>query len=149
MLFKKFTFTGQGCYEQTGWEDTKDVNLSASNHIIIWIMDSVRQNKIARLIQKELAVLFQAEGRELFPGRMITVTMVRVTPDLALAKVYLSVFPHNKDEDIVAQVKPHSRHFRSVLGQNIRHQVRVIPELVFYLDDSMDYFERIDKLLKS
>jgi len=112
-------------------------------------MDSVRQNKIARLIQKELAVLFQAESKNLFPGRMITVTMVRVTPDLALAKVYLSVFPLKKDEDIVAQVKPHSKHLRSILGQNIRHQVRVIPDLVFYLDDSMDYFERIDKLLKS
>jgi ribosome-binding factor A len=111
-------------------------------------MDSVRQNKIARLIQKELAVIFQAESKNLFPGRMITVTMVRVTPDLALAKVYLSVFPNNKDEDIVGQVKPHSKHFRSILGQNIRHQVRVIPDLVFYLDDSMDYFERIDKLLK-
>ena len=112
-------------------------------------MDSVRQNKIARLIQKELAVLFQAESKNLFPGRMVTVTMVRVTPDLALAKVYLSVFPNSKDEDIVAQVKPHSKHLRSLLGQNIRHQVRVIPDLVFYLDDSMDYFERIDKLLKS
>jgi len=112
-------------------------------------MDSVRQNKIARLIQKELAVILQAESRELFPGRMVTVTMVRVTPDLGLAKVYLSVFPNKKDEDIVAQVTPHSKHLRSILGQNIRHQVRVIPELVFYLDDSMDYFERIDKLLKS
>jgi ribosome-binding factor A len=112
-------------------------------------MDSVRQNKIARLIQKELATLLQAEAKNLFPGRMITVTIVRVTPDLAMAKVYLSIFPQVKDENIVAQVTEHAKHFRSLLGKNIRHQVRVIPELVFYLDDSMDYFEHIDKLLKS
>jgi ribosome-binding factor A len=111
-------------------------------------MDSVRQNKIARLIQKELASLFQVENRELFPGKMITVTMVRVTPDLAIAKVYVSMFPHNSDEDVVALLTPHAKHFRSLLGHNIRHQVRVIPDLVFYLDDSMDYVERIEKLLK-
>lgn len=111
-------------------------------------MDSVRQNKIARLIQKELATYFTIESRNLFAGRMITVTVVRVTPDLALAKVYLSVFPQNKDEDFVAQVTLHSRSIRTTLGQHIRHQVRVIPELAFYLDDSMDYFEHIDNLLK-
>jgi ribosome-binding factor A len=112
-------------------------------------MDSVRQNKIARLIQKELAIFFQAESRNLFAGRMITVTVVRVSPDLSLAKVYLSVFPQNKDEDFVAQVTQHSRTIRTTLGHHIRHQVRVIPELAFYLDDSMDYFEHIDNLLKT
>ena len=111
-------------------------------------MDSVRQSKIARMLQKELATLFQTEGRNLFPGKMITVTMVRVSPDLGLAKVYLSIFPHKPEEDIIAQVSQHGRMFRNALGRNIRHQVRVIPELAFYIDDSMDYVERIDKLLK-
>jgi ribosome-binding factor A len=111
-------------------------------------MDSVRQSKVSRLIQKELATFFMAESKTLFPGRLITITVVRVTPDLALAKVYLSVFPQNKDEDIVGRITQHSKHIRAVLGRNIRHQVRVIPELAFYLDDSMDYFEHIDKLLK-
>ena len=64
-------------------------------------MDSVRQNKIARLMQKELANVFQAESRNLLPGKMITVTVVRVTPDLGLAKVYLSMFPHKNDEDVI------------------------------------------------
>ena len=112
-------------------------------------MDSVRQNKIARLIQKELASIFLAESRNLFPGRMVTVTVVRVSPDLGLAKVYLSVFPHNKEEDFIALVTPHSKQIRNVLGRNIRHQVRVIPDLAFYIDDSMDYVEKIDRLLKS
>ncbi len=112
-------------------------------------MDSIRQNKISRLIQKELATYFQAESRNLFRGRMITVTVVRVSPDLSLAKVYLSIYPLNKEEDFVSQVTLHSKAIRNMLGQNIRHQVRVIPELAFYLDDSMDYFERIDKLLKT
>jgi ribosome-binding factor A len=112
-------------------------------------MDSIRQNKIARLLQKELATFFQAESRNLFPGKMVTVTMVRVSPDMGLAKVYLSVFPHKKDEDFIAQVSEHTKTIRTSLGRSIRHQVRIIPELAFYLDDSMDYFERIDKLLKS
>jgi len=112
-------------------------------------MDSIRQNKISRLLQKELATFFQAESRNLFPGKLVTVTVVRVTPDLGLAKVYLSVFPHAKDEDFIARVTDHTRLIRNALGRNIRHQVRVIPELAFYIDDSMDYVERIDRLLKS
>jgi ribosome-binding factor A len=112
-------------------------------------MDTVRQSKVSRLIQKELASYFMVESRNLFHGRMITVTQVRITPDLALAKVYLSVFPKKKDEDFVGEVTQHTKHIRSVLGRNIRHQVRMVPELAFYLDDSIDYLERIDKLLKS
>jgi ribosome-binding factor A len=112
-------------------------------------MDSVRQNKISRLLQKELATFFQAEGGNLFPGKMITVTVVRVSPDMGLAKVYLSIFPHTPEEDIMASISAHQKTIRSVLGRNIRHQVRVIPELAFYLDDSVDYFEKINKLLRS
>jgi ribosome-binding factor A len=111
-------------------------------------MDSVRQNKIARLLQKELATFFTAESRYLFPDKMITVTVVRVSPDLGLAKVYLSVFPHKPDEDVLAAVSQHNKRIRNVLGRSIRHQVRIIPELAFYIDDSMDYVERIDRLLK-
>lgn len=112
-------------------------------------MDSVRQNKVSRLIQKELAVFFQSQSRELFPGHMITVTVVRVSPDLGLAKAYLSIFPMNKDEKILEKVSDQAKHIRTVIGRNIRHQVRVIPELAFYIDDSIDYLERIDQLLKS
>jgi ribosome-binding factor A len=111
-------------------------------------MDSVRQNKINRLLQKELASIFQSESRNIFPGKLITVTVVRVSPDLGLAKVYLSIFPHNQGEDLIGPVNEHSKTIRSLLGQNIRHQVRVIPELSFYIDDSMDYVEKIDQLLR-
>lgn len=111
-------------------------------------MDSVRQNKINRLLQKELASIFQAESRNIFPGKMITVTVVRVSPDLGLAKVYLSIFPHKQGEDLIGTVNEHSKTIRSLLGHNIRHQVRVIPELAFYIDDSMDYVEKIDQLLR-
>jgi ribosome-binding factor A len=112
-------------------------------------MDTIRQNKISRLLQKELATYFQAESRGLFSGKMVTVTVVRVSPDLGLAKVYLSVYPLAKDEDFIGRVSEHAKTIRNMLGRRIRHQVRIIPELAFYIDDSMDYFERIDKLLKS
>jgi len=111
-------------------------------------MDSVRQNKIARLMQKELATVFQTEGRNILPGKLITVTVVRVTPDLGLAKVYLSIFPHNPEEDVLGPISEHNKMIRNALAHNIRHQVRIIPELAFYIDDSMDYVEKIDKLLK-
>ncbi len=104
---------------------------------------------MARLLQKELATFFQAESRVLLPGKMITVTVVRISPDMAVAKVYLSVFPHKKDEDMIAIISQHGKMIRNALGRNIRHQVRIIPELVFYLDDSIDYLEHIDALLKS
>jgi ribosome-binding factor A len=112
-------------------------------------MDTIRQSKMARLLQKELATFFQTESRNLFSGKMITVTIVRVTPDMSLAKVYLSVFPQKKDEDIIARITHHAKTIRNVLGRNIRHQVRIIPELAFYLDDSIDYLEHIESLLKS
>lgn len=111
-------------------------------------MDSVRQSKIARLLQKELGNLFQVEGRNILPGKLITVTVVRVTPDLSLAKVYLSIFPRKPEEDDISAINQHHKMIRNELGRSIRHQVRIIPELAFYLDDSMDYVEKIDRLLK-
>lgn len=112
-------------------------------------METLRQNKISRLIQKELASYFQVESRSHFQGKMISVTQVRVSPDLALAKVYVSVFPWNEAEDFIGYISQHTKIIRNALSHKIRHQVRVIPELVFYRDDSMEYADRIDKLLKS
>jgi ribosome-binding factor A len=111
-------------------------------------MDSIRQSKMSRLLQKELASYFQAESRNLFHGKMITVTVVRVSPDMGLAKVYLSVFPFAKDDPTIDLISQNSKTIRIALGRNIRHQVRVIPELAFYLDDSIDYLDHIDKLLR-
>jgi len=111
-------------------------------------MESVRQNKVARLVQKELASFFQAESNRLFQGKLISVTVVRVSPDLGLAKVYLSIFPVEKDESFLPLVTQHTKIIRNALGRSIRHQVRIIPELVFYLDDSVDYLQHIEDLLK-
>ena len=112
-------------------------------------MESIRQNKIARLLQKELANIFQKESRNLFGGKIITVTVVRVTPDLSIAKVYLSIFPFEDKDNFSDIVNQSSKTIRNYLGKKIRHQLRIIPELVFYQDDSLDYIENINRLLKS
>ncbi len=112
-------------------------------------MDTLRQNKISRLIQKELASFFQSESRNYFQGKMITVTQVRVSPDLSLAKVYVSIFPLKENEDFLPTITQHTKIIRNGLSRKIRYQVRIIPELVFYRDDSIDYADRIDKLLRS
>ncbi len=110
-------------------------------------MESIRQSKVARLLQKELSLYFQQEGSSLSHGGMITVTIVRVSPDLGLAKVYLSVFPSDKSIDTMEQIGLTTKSIRYHLGKKIRHQLRVVPDLHFYLDDSLDYAEKIDDLL--
>jgi ribosome-binding factor A len=111
-------------------------------------MDSTRQNKVSRLVQKELGEYFQRYAASNFKGRMITVTVVRMSPDLALAKIYLSIFPSGFKEEVMNVVNSHNKSIRNELAQKIRNQVRIIPELAFFVDDSMDYFENIDGLLK-
>lgn len=111
-------------------------------------MDSTRQQKFARLIQKEMAEIFQIDTRNTFGPVMITVTMVRVSPDLGVAKIYVSLFPVKDKEALLQSIRDKGHELRRLLGNRIRHQVRVIPELIFYLDDSLDYAERIDELLK-
>jgi ribosome-binding factor A len=112
-------------------------------------VDSVRQNKIARLLQKELAEIFQKESKNLFNGKIITVTVVRITADLNIARVYLSIFPLKKDEDFDLIVNQNIKTIRNYLGKRIRYQLRNVPELVFYHDDSLDYIDNINRLLKS
>ena len=109
-------------------------------------MDSTRQNRVARLLQKELGQIFQRLGHEL-GGKLYTVTVVRISPDLSVARVYLSIFPVVKDEDPLELVKDHTTHIRYELGLRVRHQLRIIPELTFFLDDSLDYIDKIDHLL--
>jgi ribosome-binding factor A len=113
-------------------------------------MASIRQEKVAKLIQRDLAVIFQEESRSLFAGAFITVTVVRMSPDLGLAKVFLSFFANasNNKEDLLDMVRGKSSQIRGILGRKIGKQVRIIPELVFYLDDSLDYAEEINNLLK-
>ncbi|MGE4586566.1 MAG: 30S ribosome-binding factor RbfA [Mangrovibacterium sp.] len=112
-------------------------------------MESTRQQKINRLLQKELAGIFQRESRTLFRGVMISVTVVRVTPDLSLARAYVSIFPTDNKKEVLKEIRMANSRIRGILGRLVGKQLRVIPELEFYIDDSLDYIEHIDELLKS
>jgi ribosome-binding factor A len=108
---------------------------------------STRQNKISRLVQKELADYFQKESRVHFRGKLLSVTVVRITRDLGIARVYISIFPSEGSEEILQDIKGMSRQIRGSLGKRVGKQLRIIPELEFYLDDSLDYIDKIDGLL--
>jgi len=110
-------------------------------------MQETRQNKIARLLQKELAQIFQEQTRAMH-GVMVSVTRTKVSPDLSICTAYLSVFPSERGEEIIANVNANMKTIRYELGTRIRNQVRIIPELRFFIDDSLDYIDRIDELLK-
>lgn len=112
-------------------------------------MESQRQSKVSRLIQKELGDIFQKQGNTLFGGGMISVTVVRMTPDLGIAKVYISVFPPQRREELFETVNNQVKTLRHELGRRVKNQLRHVPELHFYVDDSMDYVQRIDDLLNS
>jgi len=111
-------------------------------------METTRQHKIARLIQKDLGEIFQLLGRDEFQGNMITVTKVYVSPDLFIAKAYLSLFGKTEKNELLAKINLHKKEIRLKLGNRIHNQVRSIPELEFFIDDSLDYIENIDNLLK-
>jgi ribosome-binding factor A len=109
-------------------------------------MESTRLQKIARLIQKELSEIFRLETAKL-RGVLVSVSTVRVSPDLSVARVYLSIFPSEKGEEIIKNVNENEKTIRYDLAQQVRYQLRKTPEIVFYLDDSLDYIEHIDNLL--
>jgi len=111
-------------------------------------MDSIRQNKVSRLIQKDLSEIFQHECKEYAVGAMLSVTTVRVSPDLSYAKIYVSIFPSDRVESVMKSLEEHNRSIRFILGQKVGKQMRIIPELRFFVDDSLDYMEKIDSLLK-
>ena len=110
-------------------------------------MQETRQNKIARLLQKELSLIFQQQTRATH-GVMISVTRTKISPDLSICTAYLSVFPSEKGEEILANINANTKQIRYELGTRIRNQMRIIPELRFFIDDSLDYIEHIDELLK-
>lgn len=110
-------------------------------------MFTERQNKVSRLIQKDISDIFTHFGREWFSGTMVTVTVVRISKDLSNAKIYLSVFPSNKAANYLDIVNQNSSKIRYELGNRIRHQLKKVPEISFYLDDSLDYIDRINELL--
>jgi ribosome-binding factor A len=110
-------------------------------------MESIRQSKINKLLLKELSELFRAEARNLFGGAFITVTVVRVSPDLGVAKVYLSIMGNNS-KNALKMIEEKNKEIRKRVGNKLGRQLRVIPELHFYIDDSLDYAMKIEELLK-
>ena len=110
-------------------------------------METTRQNKIARLLQKELSDIFLFQTKSMH-GILISVSAVRISPHMSVARAYLSVFPSERSEEIIKNVNANMKSIRFELGTRVRHQLRIIPELKFFVDDSLDYLERIDELLK-
>jgi ribosome-binding factor A len=119
-----------------------------SLQINYFIMETTRQSKIARLIQKEISDIFLGFTRSLQQGILVSPTIVRISPDLSVARVYISVFPSNKEQEILQLMNDKSVSIRHDLAQRTRHQLRTVPTLTFFLDDSLDYLENIDQLLK-
>lgn len=109
-------------------------------------MESKRQAKISRLIQKELSEIFRRQTSAM-AGTLVSVSAVRVSPDLSIAKVYLSIFPTEKSAEILENIKKQSKTVRYELAQIVKQQLRKCPDLQFFLDDSLDYIENIDRLL--
>lgn len=110
-------------------------------------MESQRQQKINRLIQKELSDIFLTETKKI-QGTLISVTNIRVTPDLSIAYAYLSIFPSEKGEELLQNISDNAKAIRFELGKRVGKQLRIIPELKFFIDDSLDYIDNIDRLLK-
>jgi ribosome-binding factor A len=109
---------------------------------------STRQLKVAKEIQKDLAEIIRGKGMAAFGGAMVSVTEVRISPDLSFAKVYVSIFPSSKAENVMDIINENSRAIRGELGRIVAKQLRIVPELAFFLDSTLDYAEHIDELLK-
>ncbi|MBD0402662.1 MULTISPECIES: 30S ribosome-binding factor RbfA [unclassified Flammeovirga] len=112
-------------------------------------MDSKRQHKFSRLIQKDLGEIFQQNSVSMFGGAFISVTHVEISPDLGLAKVYLSFLLTKDPEGKIVEIEEQNKSIRNLLAQRIRHQARVIPELRFYYDNTAEEAEKIDKLFEN
>lgn len=109
-------------------------------------MQTTRQQKIARLIQKELSDIFQRQTQATH-GVLVSVSAVKISPDLSIAKGYLSIFPSERAQELLKNINANAASIRYELGKRTRHQLRIIPELTFFIDDSLDYLEHIDSLL--
>ena len=110
-------------------------------------MQETRQNKISRLIQKELSQIFEEQTRQM-RGVLVSVTNVRISPDMSICRAYISVFPSEKSDEILNNINVNHKTVRFELGKRVGKQLRIIPDLKFFQDDSLDYIDNIDKLLK-
>ena len=109
---------------------------------------STRQLKVARQLQRDLAEIIRSRGMAAFGGAMLTVSEVRISPDLSIAKVYVSIFPSEKQKEVMETLEQEKKSIRGELGRQVAKQLRIVPELDFYLDTSLDYAEHIEELLK-
>ena len=96
-----------------------------------------------------MADIFLKKGSELAHGKMVSVTKVRVSPDLSFAKIYVSIYPSDGQDNVLKAIQGHSPKIRFEMGQKVRRQLRIVPEIAFFIDDSLDYIDKIDRLLKS
>lgn len=110
--------------------------------------ESTRQLKVAREIQKDMAEIIRGKGMAAYDGALVTVSGVKVSPDLSVAKVYVSIFPSAKADAVMKNLNENVRTYRGELGAKVAKRLRIVPELVFYLDSSLDYVEHIEELLK-
>lgn len=109
---------------------------------------TTRQLKVARELQRDLAEIIRSKGMAMFGGAMITVSEVRISPDLSIAKVYVSIFPSAKQEEALKVLEENKKAIRGELGHKVASQLRIVPDMDFYLDTTLDYAEHIDELLK-
>ncbi len=112
-------------------------------------MENTRQQKIAKQIQKDMAEILRQEMPEVALGTLVTVTAVRVSPDLGYANLYVSIFPFTRHEEVMQSLEKHVRPLRGLLGNRLRNQVKSIPEIRFFLDDSLEYIENIERAMKN
>ena len=111
-------------------------------------IESTRQLKVAKEIQKEMAEIIRSKGMAAFGGALVSVSGVKVSPDLSVAKIYISVFPSDKAEGVMVALQENNKALRGELGAKVGKQLRIVPEIIFYLDSSLDYVEHIEELLK-
>lgn len=110
--------------------------------------ESTRQLKVAKEIQKDMAEIIRSKGMAAFGGALVSVSGVKISPDLSVAKIYVSIFPSEKAQGVMQQLQDEVRQYRGKLGARIGKQVRIVPEIDFFLDSSLDYVEHIEELLK-
>jgi ribosome-binding factor A len=110
--------------------------------------ETTRQQKVGRQIQKDISDILLKEARHLVQGAMVTVSKVRVSPDLTFAKIYLSVFPFERSEAMLGALRENSPKIRYELGRRVKNQLRIVPEIAFAVDDSLEYVDRIERLIK-
>ena len=109
--------------------------------------ESTRQRKVGRQLQRDVAEILQQHGMNTYHGAMITVTSVRMSPDLALAKIWVSIYPSTRTTEVLELLQKQIKTIRGELGRRVAKQLRIVPEIMFQVDDSLDYVERIDELL--